>query len=272
MAAFALKTGRPLVQMAFPGVTSASVPAQVYTDFNQDGIPEVTTVDHHSRLDIKTARPPQTSLFDASVGASRDSRHQRQSPEVDAFTMAEAGSVYVATSDGVVSRVDYPPGKKRWTCTRGAAWQPQPNDQNPAMVRVASYSPTHLVVAGAMEVVLISKASGRECGRLRLPQALTGTPQVADFDDDGTPDLIVGTPDAVWGYRVSHTASWRPLNIIVLALMTLMALMVFVAETGMADDAEGGGKRAHAQPVFTVRSTDIDEYEERLIRRRRKRG
>ena len=271
MVAFALKTGRPLAKVGLPGATSASVPALVYSDFNHDGIPEVATVDQHSRLDIKTSRPPHTSLFNASVGNSRESRQQRQSPEVDAFAMAEGGSVYVATSDGVVSRVDYPPGKKRWTCTRGAAWQPRPNDQNPSMARVSSYGPEHIAVAGATEVVLISKASGRECGRLRLPQTLTDAPQVADFDGDGTPDLIITTPDAVWGYRASRTASFRPFNVIVFSLMALMVLVVFVAETGtLADDAERTTK--HGQPVVAVRSTDIDNYEERLIRRRKKKG
>lgn len=113
---------------------------------------------------------------------------------------------------------------------------------------------------------MLNKYNGKEVGRLRLPQTITETPVVVDFDEDGQFDIIVSTPDAVWGYRIKLNSKWNPMNIIVGGLLLLMLIVVWAVESGTFSDDFYESKSKPNQAVI-VRSTDLDTYELKMIKR-----
>ncbi|GMH53204.1 hypothetical protein TrST_g1704 [Triparma strigata] len=264
LAVFAMKTGRRLTHLPLPVPPPSSNPSFVYSDLNSDGTPELITIDSKGLLDVKTAHNPPTALFNVSIAqSSAGSKTQKNAQPDDSYIYVENASIFTATLHGIVSRVEK--RKKSWVSARGAAWHKE-NDQNPKIKRITEFDKSFIMVTGETDVVLISKHNGKEVGRLRLPQTITETPVVVDFDEDGQADIIVTTPDAVWGYRIKLNSKWNPINIVVGGLLLLMCIIVWAVESGIFSDDiyESKDKQTSAA---VVRSTDLDTYELKMIKR-----
>jgi hypothetical protein len=114
--------------------------------------------------------------------------------------------VVVALNNGLVSRYHVPTGKRLFQTMLSSRVSDVPTwvdefDASSLSV-LESRKGRALLLTGDNAMVLMSLRSGKVLAEATFPQTSLDRPIVADVSGDGTPDIIVRSVDAIWGYHV----------------------------------------------------------------------
>lgn len=192
----------------------------------RDGRPPVPYALCH--LMVLSGIPAREQVFASSLcqGArGLDDDHLSSAPPL----LTPTGEIVVALSNGLVSKHNSRTGQRLWQNPSHRAlptWQPS---SNAAMV--SSLFPdqpaTPILISGENIMTLISTNQGKILATTAFPQATLSRPTLEDWSGDGTPDVLIQTPDAAWGYviLVRPTGTFSRIMVGLLLVVMLLALI-----------------------------------------------
>ena len=84
-----------------------------------------------------------------------------------------------------------------------------------------------ILTTGENSMTLFSSTRGKVLATAIFPQATKSRPVFEDWSGDGTLDVLIQTPDAVWGYRVlvHSTGTFSRILVGLLLVVILLALL-----------------------------------------------
>jgi hypothetical protein len=183
--------------------------------------------------------PTKEELFSVNICGSNfyqdnPNAHVEAAPPmvVEASRGGKGHDVVVAVSVGKVLRIRNT-GRRQWQ-TQGKYVQDWPTWEDDSKVLLSRIDDPNVVaasrpiiLAGENSLVLLSSDRGTVLGTATFPQPTIGRPILADFNGDGTTDVMVMTADAVWGYHVSVRAGSSVFFRVAVGLL-LMGMMLAV--------------------------------------------
>jgi hypothetical protein len=151
---------------------------------------------------------------------------------VEASRGGKGHDIVVAVNVGKVLRIRNT-GRRQWQ-TQGKYTPDFPTWEDDSKVLFARIDDPNvmpasrpIILAGENSLVLMSSDRGTVLATATFPQPTIGRPILADFNSDGTTDVMVMTADAVWGYHVSVRAGSSILFRVAVGLL-LMGMMLAV--------------------------------------------
>lgn len=143
--------------------------------------------------------------------------------------LTSTGQIVVALNNGLVSKYDSRTGHRIWQHyghQGSPTWQPS---SNAAMVAsLFQHEPkSPILVTGENSMTLFTNTQGRVLATTSYPQSTRSRPVFEDWSGDGTRDILIQTPDAVWGYRilVHSTGTFSRIMVGLLLVLILLALL-----------------------------------------------
>ena len=149
--------------------------------------------------------------------------------------------VIVALNNGMISRYHVPTGKRLFQTTLSTRVSDVPTWGD--VLDAASLSVLEsrkgraLLLTGDNAMVLLSLRSGKVLAEAAFPQTSLDRPIVADVSGDGTPDVIIHSADAIWGYHVVVQSGASTLFRIIVGLLLMgIALALLRNKFGQKGD------------------------------------
>ena len=143
--------------------------------------------------------------------------------------LTSTGEVIVALSNGLLSKHDARTGKRAWQHYGHPDAPTWHTKSNAAMV--TSLFPDEpaspILTTGENSMTLFSSTRGKVLATAVFPQATKSRPVFEDWSGDDTLDVLIQTPDAVWGYRVlvHSTGTFSRILVGLLLVVILLALL-----------------------------------------------
>lgn len=197
---------------------------------------------HHSlcHLLVLSGMPAREQVFASNlcqaVRATED-EHLSAAPPL----LTPTGDIVVALSNGLVSKHNSRTGQRMWQTVNHLAlptWQPS---SDAAMVSslFPNQPSTPILISGENMATILTSTQGNILATAAFPQATRSRPIVEDWSGDGTPDVLIQTPDAVWGYIIL-VRSTGTLSRIMLGLLLVVMLLALLRNRFVN---RGGGDR-----------------------------
>lgn len=154
--------------------------------------------------------PTRERIFSANLCGNRIAQdygdHESLELEAAPPLVVDDTHVIVAINNGLVSRYHVPTGKRLFQTMLSTRVTDVPtwgDDYDATSLSVLeSRKGRALLLTGDNAMVLLSLRSGKVLAEAPFPQTSIDRPIVADVSGDGTPDVIIRSADAIWGYHV----------------------------------------------------------------------
>jgi hypothetical protein len=195
------------------------------TEKGQRDIP-LTFSNSLCHLIVLSGLPAREELFTANLCSGKTGDYELSSAPP---LLTPDGQIIVALSNGRVSSHNTLSGKQVWEHNGNKVsptWHPISNS-----AMVASLYPPHplspVIITGENGMAIFSSTRGTFLATTTYPQGTLQRPLLEDWSGDGIPDILIATPDAVWGYRVllRSTGAWSRIGVGILFLILLLALL-----------------------------------------------
>jgi hypothetical protein len=171
---------------------------------------------HLCHLNVLSGLPAKEQLFSANICGPTHMQDVEQgdyampSPPLTVEAIRGMGQdIVVAVNTGYVTRVQGTTGRRIWQVSgRHLKDFPTWEDYNVAtLTRVESTVVVNhnrpILLVGENSFAIFSARHGRQLALSVFPQAVHAyKPLIADFNGDGTTDVICETDDALWGYSI----------------------------------------------------------------------
>ena len=178
---------------------------------------------------VLSGLPTREQIFSANVCGNRIAHDRGDHSSIELMEapplVVEDTHVVVALNNGVVSRYHVPTGKRLFQKQLSARVTDVPtwgDDLTAVSLSVLeSRKGRALLLAGDNAMVLMSLRSGKVLAEASFPQTSLDRPIVADVSGDGTPDVIIRSIDAIWGYHVVVQSGASTLFRIIVGLLLM---------------------------------------------------
>jgi hypothetical protein len=214
----------------------------------QDKPKKNRNVPHSNRLChvlVLSGLPTREQIFSANLCGNRmaQERGDHESIELEAAPplVVDDTHVIVALNNGMISRYHVPTSKRLFQTTLSARVSNVPtwsDDYDAVSLSVLqSRKGRALLLTGDNSMVLMSLRSGNVLAEASFPQTSLDRPIVADVSGDGTPDIIIRSADAIWGYHVVLQSGASTLFRIIVGLLLMgIALALLRNKFGQKGD------------------------------------
>ena len=221
-------------------ITSLSKQIAPEAKFNKRERPQFSNQLCH--LLVLSGMPAREQIFATTLcpkGTAADAGHLSAAPPL----LMPTGEIVVALSDGQVSKHSSRTGERIWRKLgdrTSPTWHPS-SEATLVTSLFADQASSPILIVGENMMSLLSSTEGKLLASTVFPQATLSRPLVQDWSGDGTPDVLIQTPDAVWGYRIllRSRGSYVRIQIGLLLVVMLMALL-----RNRFHDRNGGDKRS----------------------------
>lgn len=154
--------------------------------------------------------------------------------------------IITALSNGLVSKHDARTGNRLWQ--HFGEYKDAPTwHVNSNAASVTSLYPNivgaPILTTGENSMTLLTQTRGKVLATTAFPQTTLSRPLVQDWSGDGTPDVLLQTPDAVWGYRILCKQSRTSSRLLVGLLLVALALAL-LRNRFVNSNSGGGDKRS----------------------------
>jgi len=189
--------------------------------------------------------PTREQIFSANICGNKlaQDRGDHESIELEGAPplVVDDTHVIVALNNGMISRYHVPTGKRLFQTTLSTRVSDVPtwgDEFDAVSLRVlGSRKGRALLLTGDNAMVLMSLRSGKVLAEASFPQTSLDRPIVADVSGDGTPDVIIRSADAIWGYHVVVQSGASTLFRIIVGLLLMgIALALLRNKFGQKGD------------------------------------